>query len=145
MCPSAARATPASRLVTTCISSAATRTASVSQVRREKGGVGGREGGKEGGGFHNFFTHPLPPSFHTDVYILDLNSHQWRHVENSGTVVQGRASHCCCIGPNNRDIYMFGGSGPCWGRTNLGDLCKFDTEKEVARVGGREGGVILLS
>lgn len=81
----------------------------------------------------------------SDVYILDLNSHQWRHVENSGTVVQvrlmdttsiciyipscslnntqphqqlpqGRASHCCCVGPGDRDIYMFGGSGPCWGR-----------------------------
>ncbi len=50
------------------------------------------------------------------MYILDLNSHQWRHVENSGTVVQGRASHCCCVGPAERDIYMFGGSGPCWGR-----------------------------
>jgi hypothetical protein len=25
----------------------------------------------------------------SDVYILDLNSHAWRHVENSGTVVQG--------------------------------------------------------
>ena len=35
---------------------------------------------------------------------------------------------------------MFGGSGPCWGRTNLGDLCKFDTEKEVGTDGGREGG-----
>lgn len=66
----------------------------------------------------------------SDVYILDLDSHQWRHVENSGTVVQGRASHCCCVGPGDKDIYMFGGSGPCWGRTNLGDLCKFDTEKE---------------
>lgn len=48
------------------------------------------------------------------MYILDLNSHQWRHVENSGTVVQGRASHCCCVGPAERDIYMFG-VGPLLG------------------------------
>lgn len=78
------------------------------------------------------------------MYILDLNSHLWRHVENSGTVVQGRASHCCCIGPGNRDIYMFGGSGPCWGRTNLGDLCKFDTEKEVGKGGRKERGRGML-
>jgi len=52
----------------------------------------------------------------SDVYILDLDSHQWRHVKDSGTQVQGRASHCCCVGPGDRDIYMFGGSGPCWGR-----------------------------
>jgi hypothetical protein len=37
----------------------------------------------------------------SDVYILDLDSHQWRHVRDSGTVVQGRASHCCCVGPGN--------------------------------------------
>ena len=73
----------------------------------------------------------------SDVYVLNLKSHQWRHIENSGSDVSGvsgRASHCCCVGVGNRDIYMFGGSGPSWGRTNLDDLCKFDTENETWEV-----------
>ena len=70
----------------------------------------------------------------SDVYVLNLKSHQWRHIENSGGAVHGRASHCCCVGIGNRDVYMFGGSGPSWGRTNLDDLCKFDTENETWEV-----------
>lgn len=52
----------------------------------------------------------------SDVFILNLDSHLWRHVKESGNSVNGRASHCCSVGPGDRDIYMFGGSGPCWGR-----------------------------
>lgn len=38
------------------------------------------------------------------------------HLPPTNPNKQGRASHCCCVGPRERDIYMFGGSGPCWGR-----------------------------
>ncbi|KAF1794488.1 Kelch-type beta propeller [Phytophthora cactorum] len=64
---------------------------------------------------------------HNDIYAFDLVRHHWLHIETSnGISPDGRASHALCTSTDNTKLYLFGGSGPHWGQTNMGKLLQFN-------------------
>ncbi|OQR80861.1 hypothetical protein THRCLA_11922 [Thraustotheca clavata] len=63
---------------------------------------------------------------HYDLYAFDLMHHHWTHIENKSNVYpDGRASHAWCASADQTKLYLFGGSGPHWGQTNMGKLLQF--------------------
>ncbi|EQC41166.1 hypothetical protein SDRG_01143 [Saprolegnia diclina VS20] len=63
---------------------------------------------------------------HFDLYAFDLTHHHWTKLENKGVVSpDGRASHAWCASADETKLYLFGGSGPHWGQTNMGKLLQF--------------------
>jgi N-acetylneuraminic acid mutarotase len=63
---------------------------------------------------------------HNDIYAFDLVRHHWHHIETSnGISPDGRASHAWCASTDQSKLYLFGGSGPHWGQTNMGKLLQF--------------------
>lgn len=83
---------------------------------------------------------------HNDIYEFDLLRHHWEQidtisgitpgrcmhtecVDNLTRFVDGRASHAWCASSDGRKLYLFGGSGPHWGQTNMGKLLQFDIKQ----------------
>ncbi|CAI5743183.1 unnamed protein product [Peronospora destructor] len=64
---------------------------------------------------------------HNDVYAFDLVRHRWQYIETSNDIhPDGRASHAWCTSTDKTNLYLFGGSGPHWGQTNMGKLLQFN-------------------
>ncbi|CCI41479.1 unnamed protein product [Albugo candida] len=67
---------------------------------------------------------------HNDIYEFDLLRHHWEQIDTiSGITPDGRASHAWCASSDGRKLYLFGGSGPHWGQTNMGKLLQFDIKQ----------------
>ncbi|KAF0698174.1 Aste57867_11159 [Aphanomyces stellatus] len=63
---------------------------------------------------------------HYDLYAFNLVHHHWTKLANRGGIVpDGRASHAWCASTDETKLYLFGGSGPHWGQTNMGKLLQF--------------------
>jgi len=69
-----------------------------------------------------------------DLYVLDLETRQWRRIEASGDCPTGRASHSAVTDELAGVMYVFGGSGSHFGHTNKHDLCEFNFETETWRL-----------
>ncbi|DBA01647.1 TPA: hypothetical protein N0F65_010298 [Lagenidium giganteum] len=68
---------------------------------------------------------------HNDIYAFDLVRHHWSHIETSnGISPDGRASHAWCASSDKTKLYLFGGSGPHWGQTNMGKLLQFNIKEK---------------
>ncbi|RHY53716.1 hypothetical protein DYB35_004128 [Aphanomyces astaci] len=81
---------------------------------------------------------------HFDLYAFNLVHHHWTKLDNRGGIVpgttshtqrptlvshrlplDGRASHAWCGATDDTKLYLFGGSGPHWGQTNMGKLLQY--------------------
>ncbi|KAG9409492.1 Kelch domain-containing protein 10 [Aphanomyces cochlioides] len=63
---------------------------------------------------------------HNDLYAFNLVHHHWTKLEHKGGIVpDGRASHAWCASTDQTKLYLFGGSGPHWGQTNMGKLLQY--------------------
>jgi len=69
-----------------------------------------------------------------DLYVLDLDSRQWRQIKAGGECPSGRASHSAVTDELAGVMYVFGGSGSHFGYTNKHDLCEFNFETESWRL-----------
>lgn len=69
-----------------------------------------------------------------DLYVLDLDTKQWRKIEAGGDRPSGRASHSAVTDDLAGVMYIFGGSGSHFGYTNKHDLCEFCFETECWRL-----------
>lgn len=77
---------------------------------------------------------------HNDIYAFDLVRHHWLHIETSnGTSPDGRASHAWCTSTDKTKLYLFGGSGPHWGQTNMGKLLQFNIREKNWTIVEAEG------
>uniref|UniRef100_M4B3V7 Attractin/MKLN-like beta-propeller domain-containing protein n=1 Tax=Hyaloperonospora arabidopsidis (strain Emoy2) TaxID=559515 RepID=M4B3V7_HYAAE len=64
---------------------------------------------------------------HNDIYAFNLVHHHWQLIEKTSSVCcDGRASHAWCASTDKTKLYLFGGSGPHWGQTNMGKLLQFN-------------------
>mmetsp|Transcript_122982 Transcript_122982/g.244717 ORF Transcript_122982/g.244717 Transcript_122982/m.244717 type:complete len:884 (+) Transcript_122982:125-2776(+) len=69
-----------------------------------------------------------------DLYMLDLDTKDWRRIEAKGDRPSGRASHSAVTDDLAGVMYIFGGSGSHFGYTNKRDLCEFCFETETWRL-----------
>jgi hypothetical protein len=69
-----------------------------------------------------------------DLYVLDLETRQWRKIDPQGELPTGRASHSAVTDEYAGVMYVFGGSGSHFGYTNKRDLCEFCFETETWRL-----------
>lgn len=69
-----------------------------------------------------------------DLYVLDLETRNWRKIEAGGDRPAGRASHSAVTDELAGVMYIFGGSGSHFGYTNKRDLCEFCFETESWRL-----------
>lgn len=69
-----------------------------------------------------------------DLYMLDLDTREWRRIEAKGERPSGRASHSAVTDDLAGVMYIFGGSGSHFGYTNKRDLCEFCFETETWRL-----------
>ncbi|TMW56305.1 hypothetical protein Poli38472_008953 [Pythium oligandrum] len=77
---------------------------------------------------------------HNDIYAFDLIRHHWSHIETSNSISpDGRASHTWCASSDKTKIYLFGGSGPHWGQTNMGKLLQFNIREKSWSIVEAEG------
>lgn len=64
-------------------------------------------------------------------------THDTLRAENK--CVDGRASHAWCASTDKTKIYLFGGSGPHWGQTNMGKLLQFNIREKNWTIVEAEG------
>ncbi|TDH68682.1 hypothetical protein CCR75_004748 [Bremia lactucae] len=77
---------------------------------------------------------------HNDIYAFDLMRHDWVHIETpNGISPDGRASHAWCSSTDNSKLYLFGGSGPHWGQSNMGKLLQFNIRDKEWTIVEAEG------
>lgn len=77
---------------------------------------------------------------HNDIYAFDLIRHHWTRIETSnGISPDGRASHAWCASTDKTKLYLFGGSGPHWGQTNMGKLLQFSIRDKNWTIVDAEG------
>ncbi|CEG43782.1 Kelch repeat-containing proteins [Plasmopara halstedii] len=77
---------------------------------------------------------------HNDIYAFDLVRHHWLQIETSnGISPDGRASHAWCISTDKTSFYLYGGSGPHWGQTNMGKLLQFNIREKNWTIVETEG------
>eukprot|EP01067_Filipodium_phascolosomae_P007655 Filipodium_phascolosomae@DN6212_c0_g1_i1.p1 len=63
---------------------------------------------------------------YNDLHELDTETFQWKNINLSTGVPDGRASHSACADDDLGMMYIFGGSGRNFGASNKNDLYQFD-------------------
>ncbi|RHY27111.1 hypothetical protein DYB32_007516 [Aphanomyces invadans] len=58
-------------------------------------------------------------------FSLSYGHHDDDDDDPEETVKDGRASHAWCSSTDETKLYLFGGSGPHWGQTNMGKLLQY--------------------